>query len=725
MILVRCKRGRTANIDHTSLPLCDDQTLNILSPQTSLVSLYKMSFAGAVGKVKTELCKSIWDVDYSNMSDRIEARRDRIRKRIEAAKRLTKLMKIQKLMGFKGDVEEDEEIVKTTAEQSNLNIHNLNNFGEELVTNVKLAGEFLQVEHRNHVEKKNEKIQQILEDEDSEMRKKFDEILKTWPSLGDKMKGSPTQLFEDILAVKEMCNDVLRSKNQLIEMLEGENRLVDESYKGLIQEYHTNISVLSGRMEYHVHSFESMLESERTRLVESYDQQKSQQLKKGENSWQALLEGAARSSKDQMESRLGLVVEQEKEMDELIVNDYEQLGETKQSMEWNVRCLEEQIEMIQAITHLNTERLDYEIHVLNKHEEENAIIKSEQKRKITVLQDSANKLKSKVKDTEKHIEKEKGQLADSVKLIKKQIKELEEKQKKFGAQSAKTREDMTRMMRNEAYDLLDKITENDKLLHRFYLNKPFKERSESKLSKDKLLSRLSSTQDSLHSEGSRRSSQPRSRRSKSSSSEISPEEEKRNLKRMLLTLIEKADFLVEDDLNALMAVLPDKDKLLLKVDSILGALGVREERDIEKIFTHLTKNSDTGDGGENSADISTEIVTTAEKRSKILKILREYVEEPESAVRNQETRKAVYSTFDILKSVTGSIKPDKEGQMWDELKEAIQDFKSPDRAHLKTLLAEYKDILLARADLMKRNRTLKSENTQLKQLLKNYLEQEQ
>ena len=170
-----------------------------------------------------------------------------------------------------------------------------------------------------------------------------------------------------------------------------------------------------------------------------------------------------------------------------------------------------------------------------------------------------------------------------------------------------------------------------------------------------------------------------------------------------------------------MAVLPDKDKLLLKVDSILGALGVREERDIEKIFTHLTKNSDSGDL--NSADISAEIVTTAEKRSKILKILREYVEEPETAERSLETRKAVYSTFDILKSVTGSIKPDKEGQLWDELKEAIEDFKSPDRAHLKTLLAEYKDILLARADLMKRNQVLRTENGQLKQLLKNYLEQ--
>ena len=58
--------------------------------------------------------------------------------------------------------------------------------------------------------------------------------------------------------------------------------------------------------------------------------------------------------------------------------------------------------------------------------------------------------------------------------IKKQIRELEDKQKKFGAQSAKTRGEMTRMMRNEAYNLLDKITENDNLLQRFYLKQSFK-----------------------------------------------------------------------------------------------------------------------------------------------------------------------------------------------------------------------------------------------------------
>ena len=78
-------------------------------------------------------------------------------------------------------------------------------------------------------------------------------------------------------------------------MLEAENRVVYESYKELIEEYHTNISVLSGRMEYHVHSFQNLFDNETTNLESSYESQKSQQLRIGENTWQAMIEGVKRS----------------------------------------------------------------------------------------------------------------------------------------------------------------------------------------------------------------------------------------------------------------------------------------------------------------------------------------------------------------------------------------------------------------------------------------------
>ena len=88
--------------------------------------------------------ESIWNVDHTNISERIGARRERIRKRIEAAKRLTRLMKIQKMMGFRGE-EDEEAFVKVATDAGNNEIHGMTNSGQELVSNVRLAGEFLQV----------------------------------------------------------------------------------------------------------------------------------------------------------------------------------------------------------------------------------------------------------------------------------------------------------------------------------------------------------------------------------------------------------------------------------------------------------------------------------------------------------------------------------------------------------------------------------------------------
>ena len=63
------------------------------------------------------------------------------------------------------------------------------------------------------------------------------------------------------------------------------------------------------------------------------------------------------------------------------------------------------------------ERLDYEIHVLRKHEEEIVLVKSEQKRKITSLQDTINKLRQKVGGTNSKISKEETLLNDIISNI--------------------------------------------------------------------------------------------------------------------------------------------------------------------------------------------------------------------------------------------------------------------------------------------------------------------
>lgn len=163
--------------------------------------------AAAWGKAKEGTKTSIWNIEHESVVDRIAARRERIRKRIDAAKRLTKLMKIQKMMGFK--VEDDEELfVAVATARGDTSIHGMTSSGQELVSNVRLAGEFLQVEHRNAREAKNATIKAVLEKEEADMEEKFGEIGRTWPNQGDRLRGAPTQLFEEILAQKELCNQV-------------------------------------------------------------------------------------------------------------------------------------------------------------------------------------------------------------------------------------------------------------------------------------------------------------------------------------------------------------------------------------------------------------------------------------------------------------------------------------------------------------------------------------
>ena len=102
-----------------------------------------MSFTGAVQKVKMA-AKTVWDVDHEDPADRIQQRRERIQRRIEAAKRMKKLISIQKMMGVAKEEEELKEFVKNATAAGEIKLFNIERSGEENVTNIKLSADFNQ-----------------------------------------------------------------------------------------------------------------------------------------------------------------------------------------------------------------------------------------------------------------------------------------------------------------------------------------------------------------------------------------------------------------------------------------------------------------------------------------------------------------------------------------------------------------------------------------------------
>ena len=221
-------------------------------------------------------------------------------------------------------------------------------------------------------------------------------------------------------------------------------------------------------------------------------------------------------------------------------------------------------------------------------------------------------------EADRGMEKEKIQLVESIKNIKQQISEMDKKQKKFGAQSARTRTEMAKMMKDEAYRMIQQIAENDKVLETFYLRRPLPPRRESVVSSVSR-SMLSRIQGHTHSAVALPTGiQPTKKRTASKSSRTSSvasagsldvPDKRDSLRKIMLILIDKADFLVDEDLNAMMELLPNQDKLLVKVDNILDSLKVQRPEDLERMVEHL-KNLEDKEGRNDS-------VYNAEKRSKV------------------------------------------------------------------------------------------------------------
>ena len=296
---------------------------------------------------------------------------------------------------------------------------------------------------------------------------------------------------------------------------------------------------------------------------------------------------------------------------------------------------------------------------------------------------------------------------------------------------------MATMMKTEAFRILEKITQNDGILERFYLSRPFsplRRGSEASLQTQTIMGRLDKQRHSvLSSQKSPLFKKRRSTKTEMQSSTTTESVESLNkevdMKKILFTLIDKADFLVEDDLNDMMVHLPNKEKLLVKVASILDTLGVKEASDLERIVKHLTAI-----GHKEGEEANFE--STAEKRSQVktfffmntshlcfqlLKVLREFVEEEGREEQMYRKQQAMFGTLNLFQSVAGTIQPDREGQLWDEVRAAVAEYSSQDRAQLRGLLTQYKDILVARAELIKRNDTLRQQNAEMRNLLKNVI----
>lgn len=113
------------------------------------------------------------------------------------------------------------------------------------------------------------------------------------------------------------------------------------------------------------------LESERTMLLQSIKEK-----------WEALYKKLQKDNLAGLDKRKEIMRDYEEEMKRVILEHQEEFRAQKINFELEIQKLQQEVQNTKAVCFMNIEKLDYSYTVLKRREDENAIVKNQQKRRI-------------------------------------------------------------------------------------------------------------------------------------------------------------------------------------------------------------------------------------------------------------------------------------------------------------------------------------------------------
>lgn len=147
--------------------------------------------------------------------------------------------------------------------------------------------------------------------------------------------------------------------------------------------------------------------------------------------WEELYKKREQEEESNSENKFEQLEKFQNELNKLRWNFQEKYREAKIKLENDAENLQLELENIKALALLNSEKLDYNYQILKKREDENVIIKSQQKRRINKLQDIINGLRKKIRDYEKDSDELIAKLTQQIHKLQSDIMKIEAKADHF------------------------------------------------------------------------------------------------------------------------------------------------------------------------------------------------------------------------------------------------------------------------------------------------------
>ena len=408
----------------------------------------------------------------------------------------------------------------------------------------------------------------------------------------------PQELQHLIQQQKTSCSAMIDEKDKLIGELQQELKAKDDQYVKHLKSQAEEVDLILNRMKSQAETLLSGFRIELAEIERTYEKERKLLMESQKVEWDNATTDRLAKEKFYLEDREKRIERNELEIQHLRVRNAEEFNYIKIKLETDIQSLQQQIQQMKATFQLNAEKLEYNFQVLRKRDEENTKAINQQKRRLTRLQDTLNNLRGKFNKQEKACKAELQLLMDEYRKNTEQYRELIKKVKHFQAIDTKRFHDVWVMNEEKVRALVKEVVNADEIIHSQQLglewkcpppvDSPMTKHLSGKLhEKDMSKAMLYSSQILSDAESEINSVNDVESVTVATTSASNKIHSPVLIKQVLHLLCSECEFLIENKLLRLLALLEQDEQMMMKLDSIFKAIDVTTEDDIHELVTYF------------------------------------------------------------------------------------------------------------------------------------------
>lgn len=507
------------------------------------------------------------------------------------------------------DKEAEEEMMRFKGQQQIANslkhLDGTKSKGIDSITSIRVKADWEESQRRIVEETKRQERLRDLQEEAVRSGKQNAAVEMRWADLLDKQ--IPQELFTAIEEQKKNCAAIIASKDKLISEFHLQLKMKDEEYVKSLKSQSDDVENLLSKMRSEFKELQGEYEVELMAIEDAFMTERSELLQANKNDIDALFDSRKQAELDYMAAKQKREEEDQQEIEDLIVHDSEEYNKLKIKLETDIQTLEQQLEEMQATYQLNTEKLEYNYRVLTERDNENSTTLQQLKRKQTKLKDALSALMARYHETDARDRKKNDELTDQYRSITKQYKDLQSKFRHFELADNKRFDQLWAMHEEEVAQCISKVLQADELIQTQQLGWKWKAPDLSALRfgggglarDDAAAAATAAESGATNAGGAPGGMLENGGEGEEDEAEEDPIDDPAarmvsgaKMQAMMQLLVSEASFLVDSKVKEAIALLPPEESELAQAESMLRALGVESEADVQALMTYFFPEND-------------------------------------------------------------------------------------------------------------------------------------